>query len=89
MQSVLFLIYEQKYLELLEQGRAMEALECLRRELTPLRQDFVRVHRLSRLAFFFITVLLWTRLVGISASGLTALLSSTPNVQFDDAYRCQ
>ena len=89
MQSVLFLIYEQKYLELLEQGRAMEALECLRRELTPLRQDFVRVHRLSRLAFFFITVLLWTRLVGISASCLIALLSSTPNVQFDDAYRCQ
>jgi hypothetical protein len=89
MQSVLFLIYEQKYLELLEQGRAMEALECLRRELTPLRQDFVRVHRLSRLALFFTTVLLWTRLVGISTSGLTALLSSTPNVQFDDVDRCQ
>lgn len=47
--SVLFLIYEQKYLELLEQGRAMEALECLRKELAPLRQDFVRVHRLSSL----------------------------------------
>jgi WD40 repeat protein len=50
-QSVLFLIYEQKYLELLEQGRAMEALDCLRKELTPLRQDFVRVHRLSRYIF--------------------------------------
>lgn len=78
MQSVLFLIYEQKYLELLEQGRAMEALECLRRELTPLHQDFVRVHRLSRLALFFTTVSSWTRLVGISTSGLTALSLPLP-----------
>lgn len=44
-----FLIYEQKYLELLEQGRTLEALECLRKELTPLRQDFPHIQKLTGL----------------------------------------
>jgi len=47
--SVRFLIHEQKFLELLEQKRTIEALECLRKELTPLQHEFWRIHRLSSL----------------------------------------
>ena len=43
-----FLLLEQKYLELLENGEAMEALTCLRSQLTPLAQKMDRVHQLSR-----------------------------------------
>ncbi|XP_052269442.1 WD repeat-containing protein 26-like [Dreissena polymorpha] len=42
-----FLILEQKYLELLEDGHLLEALHCLRHELTPLRYNTERVHELS------------------------------------------
>lgn len=44
-----FLIYEQKYLELLEKGAVQQALECLRTNLTPLKLDFKRVHWLTGL----------------------------------------
>jgi WD repeat-containing protein 26 len=42
-----FLILEQKYLECLEDGRILEALKCLRDELTPLKFNIDRVHELS------------------------------------------
>ena len=42
-----FLILEQKYLEQLEDGREMDALHCLRYELTPLKFNTERVHELS------------------------------------------
>ncbi|XP_062603261.1 WD repeat-containing protein 26-like [Saccostrea cucullata] len=42
-----FLILEQKYLELLESGREIDALHCLRYELTPLKFNTERVHQLS------------------------------------------
>jgi len=42
-----FLIMEQKYLEYLEEGRVLEALHCLRHELTPLKYNTERVHELS------------------------------------------
>lgn len=42
-----FLLQEQKYLECLEDGRVMEALNVLRHELTPLGHNVVRVHELS------------------------------------------
>lgn len=42
-----FLILEQKYLECLEDGRILEALKCLRDELTPLKYNIDRVHELS------------------------------------------
>ncbi|XP_061173975.1 WD repeat-containing protein 26-like [Saccostrea echinata] len=42
-----FLILEQKYLELLENGREIDALHCLRYELTPLKFNTERVHQLS------------------------------------------
>ncbi|XP_063235841.1 WD repeat-containing protein 26 [Bacillus rossius redtenbacheri] len=42
-----FLLLEQKYLELLEDGRAMDALQVLRLELTPLQHNTARVHELS------------------------------------------
>ena len=45
-----YLILEQKFLELLEDGRVMEALHCLRLEITPLKNDDVRLHELSRFA---------------------------------------
>ncbi|KAL3874085.1 hypothetical protein ACJMK2_037148 [Sinanodonta woodiana] len=42
-----FLLLEQKYLEFLEDGFVMEALHCLRNELTPLKHNTERVHELS------------------------------------------
>lgn len=42
-----FLILEQKYLEYLEDGTVLEALHCLRHELTPLKYNTERVHELS------------------------------------------
>ena len=47
-----FLILEQKYLEFLEDGRALDALLVLRNELTPLQHDIDRVHMLSRYYWF-------------------------------------
>ncbi|CAK1601434.1 unnamed protein product [Parnassius mnemosyne] len=44
-----FVVLEQKYLEHLEAGRALDALHVLRNELTPLQHDTARVHRLSAL----------------------------------------
>ncbi|XP_038074198.1 WD repeat-containing protein 26-like [Patiria miniata] len=42
-----FLLLEQKYLEYLEESRILEALQCLRQELTPLKFNTDRVHVLS------------------------------------------
>lgn len=42
-----FLLLEQKYLELVEEGKILEALQCLREELTPLKFNTERVHTLS------------------------------------------
>ncbi|BFZ11631.1 hypothetical protein BsWGS_14670 [Bradybaena similaris] len=42
-----FLLLEQKYLELLEDGLPLKALDCLRHELTPLKYNTERVHVLS------------------------------------------
>ncbi|ESO84471.1 hypothetical protein LOTGIDRAFT_168706 [Lottia gigantea] len=42
-----FLLLEQKYLEYLEIGRELDALHCLRHELTPLKYNTERVHALS------------------------------------------
>lgn len=44
-----FLILEQKYLEYLDENRVIDALHCLRNELTPLIHRVNRVHELSRL----------------------------------------
>lgn len=44
-----FLLLEQKYLELLEDGRTLDALNCLRSELSPLKYNTDRVHELSLL----------------------------------------
>ncbi|XP_076314197.1 WD repeat-containing protein 26-like [Tachypleus tridentatus] len=42
-----FLLLEQKYLEHLETGHVLEALQCLRGEITPLKHNTNRVHELS------------------------------------------
>ncbi|ODN03641.1 WD repeat-containing protein 26 [Orchesella cincta] len=42
-----FLLLEQKYLELLEDGKVIDALSTLRYELTPLNHKTSRVHQLS------------------------------------------
>jgi len=42
-----FLLLEQKYLELLEDGSELKALDCLRHKLTPLKYNTERVHILS------------------------------------------
>lgn len=46
--QIQFLIREQKFLELLEAKKTMKALQVLRNELTPLKQDTDRLHQLSR-----------------------------------------
>lgn len=46
-QKMKFLLLEQKYLELVEEGKILEALHCLREELTPLKFNTERVHTLS------------------------------------------
>lgn len=47
-QEMKFLLLEQKYLEFLEDGHALDALHVLRNELTPLQHNIDRVHVLSR-----------------------------------------
>lgn len=47
LQKMKFLLLEQKYLELVEDGKILEALQCLRQELTPLKFNTERVHTLS------------------------------------------
>lgn len=43
-----FVLFEQKYLEFLEDGHVLDALQVLRQELTPLKHNTERVHELSR-----------------------------------------
>ncbi|GCB82384.1 hypothetical protein scyTo_0022902, partial [Scyliorhinus torazame] len=47
MQRMKFLLLEQKYLEFLEDGKVLEALQVLRFELTPLKYNTDRIHALS------------------------------------------
>lgn len=42
-----FLLLQQKYLEFLEDGKVLEALQVLRAELTPLKFNTERIHILS------------------------------------------
>ena len=46
-QKMRFCLLEQKYLEALESGRVMDALNCLRQQLSPLKYTIDRVHELS------------------------------------------
>lgn len=47
--KVLFLIRQQKFLELLEKNETMQALQVLRSEITPLGQNTDRLHQLTSL----------------------------------------
>ncbi|KAI8971693.1 WD40-repeat-containing domain protein [Mycotypha africana] len=47
--TVQFLIRQQKFLELLEEGEAMQALHVLRTEITPLGENTQRLHLLTSL----------------------------------------
>lgn len=51
-----FLIFEQKYLEFLEDGKVLDALHVLRNELTPLQHNIDKVHILSRCCTYFIII---------------------------------
>jgi len=42
-----FLIYQQKFLELLEDRKTKQALDCLRNDITPLNRDPSKLHKLS------------------------------------------
>ena len=46
-QRMKFLLLQQKYLEYLEDGKVLEALQVLRGELTPLKYNTDRIHILS------------------------------------------
>ncbi|CAK9301385.1 unnamed protein product [Gordionus sp. m RMFG-2023] len=47
MPKMKFLLLEQKYLELLDEGKTLDALYCLRFELSALKQDSEHLHKLS------------------------------------------
>lgn len=49
-----FLLLQQKYLEYLEDGKVLEALQVLRGELTPLKYNTDRIHVLSGYGFKFL-----------------------------------
>lgn len=49
-----FLLLQQKYLEYLEDGKVLEALQVLRGELTPLKYNTDRIHVLSGYCLHFI-----------------------------------
>ncbi|RDD37740.1 WD repeat-containing protein 26 [Trichoplax sp. H2] len=49
LKKIRFLILEQKYLELIEDNKEIDALICLRNEITSLKYSIDRVHELSRL----------------------------------------
>lgn len=46
-QRMKFLLLQQKYLEYLEDGKVLDALQVLRAELTPLKYNTERIHILS------------------------------------------
>lgn len=46
-QRMKFLLLQQKYLEYLEDGKVLEALQVLRAELTPLKYNTELIHILS------------------------------------------
>lgn len=48
-----FLLLQQKYLEYLEDGKVLEALQVLRGELTPLKYNTDRIHVLSGYCLIF------------------------------------
>lgn len=48
-----FLLLQQKYLEYLEDGKVLEALQVLRGELTPLKYNTDRIHVLSGYAITY------------------------------------
>lgn len=47
-ESIRFLLQQQRYLELLEGGQVQKALSILRERLTPLHHGTERLHQLSR-----------------------------------------
>jgi len=47
MQKMRFHVLEQKYLELLDDGRHMDGLNCLRNQISALKYNTKRVHKLS------------------------------------------
>lgn len=49
-----FLLLQQKYLEYLEDGKVLEALQVLRGELTPLKYNTDRIHVLSGYCSYYI-----------------------------------
>jgi len=53
MKSVKFILYQQKFLELLEERKLKEALDCLRNRITPLHRQPSKIHSLSRLMMYF------------------------------------
>ncbi|CAK8692223.1 unnamed protein product [Clavelina lepadiformis] len=47
LQKMKFFVLEQKFLELVDDGKLLDALHCLRNQITPLRIYVSRVHQLS------------------------------------------
>ncbi|CAG12245.1 unnamed protein product, partial [Tetraodon nigroviridis] len=61
-----FLLLQQKYLEYLEDGKVLEALQVLRGELTPLKYNTDRIHVLSGYRFYIPAVVVIRQLLGCS-----------------------
>jgi len=48
---MIFQIYEQKYLELLEDGETLEGVKCLRQDLAPLNIQTEHLQKLAQILF--------------------------------------
>ena len=46
---MIFQIYEQKYLELIEDGEALEGVKCLRQDLAPLNIQTEHLQKLAQI----------------------------------------
>jgi hypothetical protein len=79
-QDVEFLIWEQRYLELLDAGDTTAALACLRTTLTPLSSDAnnARLHKLARYAMILLpTTIVVLRLISHQLSNISLLMCPT------------
>lgn len=63
LQRMKFLLLQQKYLEYLEDGKVLEALQVLRAELTPLKYNTERIHVLSGSVLLSLSPVPWTLLM--------------------------
>lgn len=54
---MIFQIYEQKYLELIEDGETLEGVKCLRQDLAPLNIQTEHLQKLAQILLVQVVIL--------------------------------